>query len=118
MRSMYLVAISIIILGMSNSAVAGPPAARMTDQVVCPAVTGLVPHVGGPIVGAVVFNVLIGDRPAATVGSTTAEVGPPATIVLGSNTVLIGGFPAARLGDPTSHGGVIVQGFPTVLIGG
>ena len=118
MRSIFLVTISFIILGISNSAVAGKPAARFNDQVVCPAVTGIVPHVGGPIVGAVVFNVLIGGLPAARVGSLTVETGPPAAIVLGSSTVLIGGFPAARLGDPTSHGGVVVQGFPTVLIGG
>ena len=118
MRSIFLVTISFIILGISNSAVAGEPAARVNDQVVCPAVTGLVPHVGGPIVGAVAFNVLIGGLPAARVGSLTAEIGPPASIALGSNTVLIGGLPAARIGDPTSHGGVIVQGFPTVLIGG
>lgn len=26
--------------------------------------------------------------------------------------------PAARMGDPTAHGGTIVLGFPTVLIGG
>jgi uncharacterized Zn-binding protein involved in type VI secretion len=45
-------------------------------------------------------------------------VGPPSTIVLGSFTVLIQGRPAARMGDMTAHGGTIVSGFPTVLIGG
>ena len=63
-------------------------------------------------------SVLIGGLPAARLGSLTVEVGPPATIVTGSNTVLIGGFPAARMGDLTSHGGVIIEGLPTVLIGG
>jgi len=43
--------------------------------------------------------------------------GPPDTIVLGSFTVLIGNQPAARLGDLTAHGGVIVMGAPTVMIG-
>ncbi len=45
-------------------------------------------------------------------------VGPPDTIAQGSVTVLIGGQPAARMGDMTAHGGVIVVGCPTVLIGG
>jgi uncharacterized Zn-binding protein involved in type VI secretion len=45
-------------------------------------------------------------------------VGPPDAIVLGSMTVLISGQPAARMGDQTAHGGVIVAGLPTVLIGG
>jgi len=42
-------------------------------------------------------------------------VGPPDTIVMGSVRVLIGGLPAARMGDPTVHGGVIVTGCFTVL---
>jgi hypothetical protein len=37
--------------------------------------------------------------------------------VKGSASVLIGGLPAARLGDPTAHGGRIVLGCFTVLIG-
>jgi uncharacterized Zn-binding protein involved in type VI secretion len=55
--------------------------------------------------------------PAATVGGMCTCVGPPAPIVMGSTTVLIGGQPAARMGDPTGHGGTIVMGCPTVLIG-
>ena len=66
-----------------------PPAARVGDMHTCPMVEpGPVPHVGGPIL-------------------------PPCC-----PTVIIGGMPAARLGDPTVHGGVIVVGFPTVIIGG
>ena len=68
----------------------GNPAARIGDMHVCPMVTpGLppIPHVGGPIM-------------------------PP-----GTPTVLIGGKPAARMGDTTAHGGVITLGLPTVLIG-
>lgn len=45
-------------------------------------------------------------------------VGPPDSIVKGSATVLINKLPAARMGDSTAHGGVIVLGLPTVLIGG
>ena len=77
-----------------------------------------IPHVGGPIVAAGVPTVLIGFLPAAVVGDTCVCVGPPDTIVKGSATVLIGNKPAARIGDQTAHGGVIVLGEPTVLIGG
>lgn len=82
----------------------------------CPEVTVLVPHVGGPIVKGAV-NVLIGGLPAARVSDLLVCVGPPDTIVMGSFTVLINGLPAARMGDLTAHGGVIVIGCPTVLIG-
>ncbi|MDW3223298.1 MAG: PAAR domain-containing protein [Paracoccaceae bacterium] len=95
-----------------------PPAARLTDMQTCPMVTALVPHVGGPIIGPGEATVLIVSMPAAVVGDNCVCVGPPATIVKGSATVLIGGKPAARLGDTTSHGGSIVVGAPTVMIGG
>ena len=95
-----------------------PPAARITDMHTCPMVTGVVPHVGGPIVGPGVPTVLIGNLPAAVVGDMVTCIGPPDTIAMGSATVLIGGKPAARLGDMTAHGGAIVLGLPTVMIGG
>lgn len=69
----------------------GQPAARVGDMHTCPMVTPRtppVPHVGGPIL-------------------------PP-----GCPTVLIGGMPAARMGDMTAHGGTIALGCPMVLIGG
>ena len=84
----------------------------------CPLFNGPVPHVGGPIVGPSVPTVLIGGIPAAVIGDICVCVGPPDTIVKGSGTVYIGGKPAARMGDTTAHGGVIVQGLPTVIIGG
>ena len=96
------------------------PAARVGDMHVCPMVTsGLppIPHVGGPVTGPGVPTVLIGNQPAAVVGDLCVCVGPPDSIVLGSLSVLIGGKPAARMGDTTVHGGSIVVGFPTVLIG-
>ena len=96
-----------------------PPASRLTDMHTCPKVEpGPVPHVGGPISGPGVPTVLIGSIPAAVVGDRCVCVGPPDTIAKGSATVLIGGKPAARLGDSTGHGGVIILGLPTVLIGG
>ncbi|SRX73813.1 PAAR domain-containing protein [Aequorivita antarctica] len=96
-------------------------AARLTDMHTCPMETpGLppIPHVGGPIVGPGVPTVLIGSMPAAVVGDSCVCVGPPDTIITGSATVLIGGMPAARMGDATAHGGTIVLGCPTVIIGG
>jgi len=95
-----------------------PLAARMTDMHTCPLFNGPVPHVGGPITGPCVTNVLIGSLPAAVVGDLLVCVGPPDSIVKGSTSVLIGGRPAARQGDMTAHGGVVVMGFPTVIIGG
>lgn len=94
----------------------GQPAARLTDMHVCPMVTVLVPHVGGPVAGPGAPTVLIGGLPAARVGDMAVCVGPPDVIALGSFTVLIGGQPAARMGDLTAHGGTIVLGAPTVLI--
>jgi uncharacterized Zn-binding protein involved in type VI secretion len=94
-----------------------PPAARITDMHVCPMVTGIVPHVGGPILPPGVPTVLIGGLPAATVTNMAVCVGPPDMIVMGSLGVLIGGLPAARIGDPTVHGGVIILGCFTCIIG-
>ena len=95
----------------------GMPAARVGDMHVCPMVTVLVPHVGGPVLPPGGLTVLIGGMPAARVGDLAVCVGPPDVIVLGSFTVLIAGQPAARLGDLTAHGGTLILGLPTVLIG-
>jgi uncharacterized Zn-binding protein involved in type VI secretion len=94
-----------------------PPAARIGDMHVCPMVTGVVPHVGGPILPPCCPTVLICNLPAARVGDLLVCVGPPDVIAMGSPTVLIGNMMAARIGDPTVHGGVIVMGCPTVIIG-
>jgi uncharacterized Zn-binding protein involved in type VI secretion len=94
-----------------------PPAARITDMHVCPMVTVLVPHVGGPILPPGAPTVLIDFLPAATVTTMATCVGPPDMIVMGSTGVMINFLPAARLGDPTVHGGVIVMGSPTCIIG-
>ena len=77
-----------------------------------------VPHVGGPIVGPGVPTVLIGGLPASVVGDMLTCVGPPDSLVKGSATVMIAGRPAARIGDTTAHGGNIVLGCFTVMIGG
>ena len=97
------------------------PAARSGDMHICPMVIpGLppVPHVGGPVTGPGCPTVLIGSMPAAVVGDLCICTGPPDVIVTGSASVLIGGKPGARMGDSTAHGGAIMAGLPTVLIGG
>ena len=93
-------------------------AARAGDMHTCPMVTGTVPHVGGPVLPPGTPTVLIGGMPAAKVGDMCTCTGPPDSIVAGSGTVMIGGMPAARQGDSTSHGGSITLGCATVMIGG
>ncbi len=91
----------------------------MGDFHMCPMVTPgtpPIPHVGGAIMVGMP-TVLIGNMPAATLGSMCTCVGPPDTIILGSMGVLIGNKPAARMGDMCAHGGMIAVGFPTVIIG-
>jgi uncharacterized Zn-binding protein involved in type VI secretion len=96
----------------------GKFAARVGDMHTCPMVTGTVPHVGGPVAPPGCPTVLIGGQPAARVGDLCICAGPPDTIATGSATVMIGGMQAARMGDNTGHGGVIIAGCPTVMIGG
>jgi uncharacterized Zn-binding protein involved in type VI secretion len=93
-----------------------PPAARVADMHTCPMVDGVKPHVGGPIMPPGAPTVLIGGMPAARVGDMATCVGPPDLIAAGSSKVMIGGMPAARMGDTTAHGGVIVAGAPNVMI--
>ena len=94
-----------------------PPAARVSDMHTCPMVDRRrCPHVGGPILPPGCPTVLIGGLPAARVGDMATCVGPPDTIIMGSTKVMIGGKPAARMGDSTAHGGVIVLGYPKVMI--
>lgn len=92
------------------------PAARIVDMHVCPMVTVLVPHVGGPILPPGGMTVLIGGMPAARVGDMCVCVGPPDVIAMGSTKVLIKGMPAATMGSLTAHGGTVILGYPKVLI--
>jgi uncharacterized Zn-binding protein involved in type VI secretion len=101
-----------------------PFAARVTDLHICPMQTpvgpAVVPHVGGPILPPGAPTVLIVGLPAAVVGGELFCVppAPPDSLIKGSATVLIEGKPAVRMGDSTAHGGTVVLGAPTVLIGG
>ena len=93
-----------------------PAAARVGDMHTCPMVTGVVPHVGGPVMPPGCPTVMIEGMPAARVGDMVTCTGPPDSIIMGSATVMIGGMPAARMGDPTAHGGSIILGAMTVQI--
>jgi uncharacterized Zn-binding protein involved in type VI secretion len=96
-----------------------PPAARVGDLHVCPMVTGVVPHVGGPLSPPGIPTVLIGGQPAAVATGVAVCTGPPDLVAKGSATVMIGGKPAARVGDTCGHGGTISPpGCITVMIGG
>lgn len=98
----------------------GNPAARIGDPHICPQVNpgpAAVPHVGMPITGPGAPTVLIGGMPAAVQGDMCPCSGPPDSVAMGSTGVMFGGKPAARMADPTSHGGQIMMGCPTVLLG-
>jgi len=98
----------------------GMPASRIGDMHVCPMVTpGVppIPHVGGPIVMGSP-NVLTGKIPQARITDQCVCVGPPDVLVKGSVTVLVNKLMAIRIGDMTAHGGTVIVGLPTVLIGG
>lgn len=95
----------------------GKPAATVGSMHICPMCSGIVPHVGGPVIGPGSPNVLINGKPAVTIGDMCTCAGPPDTIVQGNPTVLINGKPIACMGDMTAHGGVIISGESTVIIG-
>ena len=95
-----------------------PPASRIGDNHVCPMVDpGPKPHVGGPVSSGAP-TVVIGGMPAARIGDTCVCVEPPDAIAKGSATVIVAGMPQARIGDSTVHGGALVVGMPTVIVGG
>lgn len=111
--------VTVLLLGCATIIIAANPAARVDDMHTCPIVTpGIppIPHVGGPILTGSA-NVIICGLQAATVGSAALCTGPLDLIIQGSPTVFINGQPAARLDDMSVHGGKIVQGCPTVIIG-
>lgn len=112
-----LVAVLSVVAVASYTVLASQPAARVGDKHSCPMITPpSTPHTGGPVVAGA-STVLIGGKPAARVTDTCTCNGPPAKISTGSSSVLIEGLAAARIGDSTSHGGVLVEGCATVLIG-
>ncbi len=96
-----------------------PPICRLTDMHECPFVTGVVPHVGGPIVGPGCPTVLAGEMPVSAEGDELVCVGPPDAVVFGFEMVLVGERPVTFMGSLCEHGGGVVgPGCPNVLVGG
>ncbi len=95
----------------------GKPAARQLDPHVCPMFDGPKPHVGGPLLPPFQTTVITGKMLQSRIGDLATCAGPPDSIAMGSAGVIVVGSPAARMGDMTVHGGNIVVGCPTVLIG-
>jgi uncharacterized Zn-binding protein involved in type VI secretion len=95
-----------------------PAAARVGDNHTCLAANpNGDPHKGGPILAGAPTTVIIGKKPAATIGNPCTCVGPPDAIKSGSGSVFINKRKAARQFDQTVHGGIVSSGFATVIIG-
>ena len=132
----------------------GQPAATMGDKIVAtdvhiilipappgPPIPTPIPHpFSGIIDTGCAMNVMIGGKPAATLGSGATNTPPHipqggpfsvpptnrSTIMTGSPTVMIGGKPAARMGDsaitcddiaPAAPKGQVMGTGMTVMIG-
>jgi uncharacterized Zn-binding protein involved in type VI secretion len=94
------------------------PAAFLTCLQVCPFVNpaDFVPHVGWPILETTADNIILGVLPAAVIGSTALCIGMPATVIHGSPIFFADVLPVATTVMETDHGGIIVEGEPTVLV--
>ncbi len=92
------------------------PAAFMGSLHVCPQMTAIIPHVGGPVIGTAA-TVLVSGPPAVNINDMSVCVGPPDKVSLASFTVFAKGKPMARMGDLCGHGGAIVLGMPTIIVG-
>jgi len=93
-----------------------PNIALLGHHHTCPAKTGKTPHVGGPIASGNAA-LTVNGIPAALVGDTcTCAAGGPDAIVSGTSALTINGIPAALTGSSTAHGGVIVEGDPSLTV--
>lgn len=84
---------------------------------ICPMVTGITPHVGGPIVGPGNPGVLIDGVPISVLGDTCICCGSPDVVVQGYPGILVDGVPIVVQGCMTAHGGTIPMGVPGVTVG-
>ncbi len=91
------------------------PCAFLTSFQMCPMVDGPIPHVGGVILETTAVNIIVGIFPAAVIGSMAMCIGPPANVVDGSPTFLADCDPVAIMLSSTDHGGMVLEGEPTVL---
>lgn len=113
----------VIVMGTPTVLIGSMPAATVSNMHVCPLITVLVPHVGGPILPPGSPTVLIGNMPAARVGDMATCVGPPDSVVLGCFTVLIGasgsgssggGGGAAQTASYAAHAAIVGTPGPQV----
>ncbi|TBW34598.1 hypothetical protein EYW49_17775 [Siculibacillus lacustris] len=105
-----------------------PLQSRLGDKAFNPADAHGCPACPHPVIGPAIAgspNVYVNERPALRVsdpGMHAACCGPNTwKVAAGSSTVLINGLPAARVGDMTAHCGgmgTLVEGSPTVIVGG
>jgi len=98
-----------------------PEVARVDDKTSCPDWEYVIfPHVGGPLRNATPVCLKINGRNVIRLADF-ADCWWPApddVVAEGSATVLVCGLPVARKGDGMIHGGTIIEGSDTVLIGG
>lgn len=85
---------------------------------VCPMVTGVTPHVGGPIIGPGCTGILVDGVPISVMGDTCLCVGPPDVIVQGYPGILADGVPIVVQNCMTAHGGTIPMGVAGVTVSG
>lgn len=84
---------------------------------ICPMVTGVTPHVGGPIIGPGCPGVLVDGTPVSVMGDACVCCGPPDMIAQGYPGVMVDGVPVVVQNCMTAHGGVIPAGVSGVVIG-
>jgi len=96
---------------------AGMAACQVGSLHTCPMMNGPIPHVGSTLVTPMAPTVLVGGLPIGTVGAMCVCVGPPDAVAAGSTFVFAGGLSVARMGDSTTHGGAMMLGLMTVLVG-
>lgn len=80
----------VILAGEPTVLAGNKPVARVSDMHTCPMVTGVVPHVGGPILPPGCPTVLVANLPVARIGDMAVCTGPPDAILTGEFTVLAG----------------------------
>ncbi len=108
----------IIVDGLPTVRIGGQLASRIGDMHLCPQVTVVVPHIGGPLIlGS--FTVRTGGVPQSRVGDMLICIGPPDVVAMGCPTVLVG-MTGGGLGFGAILSGLMLglENFASGLIGG
>ena len=83
---------------------------------ICPMVTGMIPHIGGPIIGPGCPGVKINGKPVSLIGDICTCSGPPDVVAQGHSGVFVNGTPIVVHNCLTAHGGIIPMGESGVII--